>query len=187
MSEARGGETRVSTWAVYVEFDGANADEQACEQLTEQLVPVFPDGGVSVGLERQRGGRLSVQVAVDVPDGLGARAWRRALNDVAEAATRGLRALGRSAEVIDVQVTQWEEFQRRLLQPVVPEMITLSDVARLAGVSQQRMSQVADDNPDFPPVVVPGTTLRVRRAVEAFLAGWERRPGRRSAGRAKQS
>lgn len=169
----------MSIWAVYVEFDDTEADEQTCESLTERLVAVFPDGGVSVGLERHRGGRLSVQVAAAAPDRQGARGWRRALTDVTDAATRALRDLERPTEVVDVQVTRWDEFERRLLQPVVPELITLAEAARLAGVSQQRMSQVAEDNPAFPPVAVLGTTLRVKRAVEAFLAGWERRPGRR--------
>lgn len=169
----------MSIWAVYVEFDDTEADEQTCQSLTERLAEVFPDGGVSVGLERHRGGRLSIQVASAAPDRQGARGWRRALTDVTDAATQALRDLERPTEVVDVQVTRWDEFERRLLQPVVPELITLAEAARLAGVSQQRMSQVADDNPAFPPAAVLGTTLRVKRAVEAFLAGWERRPGRR--------
>lgn len=178
-STVEGRRDSVGAWAVYVEFDDVDADELVCDQLTERLTAAFPDGGVSVGRERHRGGRLSVQVAVDVPDALGARAWRRALNDAVEEATRALRAMNRPTGVVDAQVTRWDEFERRLVQPVVPELITLSEAARLAGVSQQRMSQVAEDNPAFPPVVVAGTTLRVKRAVEGFLASWERRPGRR--------
>lgn len=85
---------------------------------------------------------------------------------------------GSKALVLEVLPTH--EFDRRLDQPQVPELVGYAEIAEILGVSRQRAREMATTIKPFPaPAVVVATgPLFVRLSVESFAKTWERKPGR---------
>lgn len=81
--------------------------------------------------------------------------------------------------ITSVEVIEWNEFERRLDEPTYPEVVGVSELADLAGVSKQRASALAR-GANFP---VPFADLAsgpvwIKPNVMRFLETWERKPGR---------
>jgi len=87
-------------------------------------------------------------------------------------------AAGRKA--IGVEALQTEEFDRRLNEPQIPPLIGQVEMATRLGVSRQRVAQLATERQDFPPEVVRTAAgpLYVEAHFDAWVQGWQRRPGR---------
>ena len=163
----------MATWAARVEFtlDHDLTGEEAIA-ITEALAEVDP--AASVGVEREQG-RASAQFFVT------ARTLRSATEQAVGRTVVALGLAGLAAEPVGVEVLDEATFAERLTRPTIPELVGYAEIAEIAGVSRQRVAQLADEHEDFPPVVLtakPGPQ-RVKAAVEQwFTAKGERRRGR---------
>jgi hypothetical protein len=83
------------------------------------------------------------------------------------------------APVLAVEAQTEAEHERLADAPTLPELVGASEVAGMLGVSRQRVHQLRE-HPSFPvPLVeVAMGPLWDARAVQAFAAEWDRRPGR---------
>lgn len=64
-------------------------------------------------------------------------------------------------------------------QPVLPELVGLTEIATILGVSRQRARELAARD-DFPSPVAQlgGSAVYVKSMIEAFSRYWTRKPGR---------
>lgn len=94
----------------------------------------------------------------------------------AAAETAGI-PLGR---VLEVEVTEWERFERTLEEPNLPDLVSAPEVGEILGVSRQRVHQLIKENRSFPPPLLRlgSGPLWLRATIEAFDRSWTRKPGR---------
>lgn len=80
---------------------------------------------------------------------------------------------------VEVQLQTMAELERQNRLPTLPEMVGVSEVAELLGVTRQRASALAR-SPSFPhPIVeLKSGPIWDRGAVDRFVETWARRPGR---------
>lgn len=81
--------------------------------------------------------------------------------------------------VVAAEILTLEEHDRRLEQPVFPELVGIAEIAELLGVTRQRASAL-QTNPRFPaPIAVLRSGPVWRRGdLTRFEDTWERKPGR---------
>jgi hypothetical protein len=106
----------------------------------------------------------------------------------ADALVDGRRSLERARKaagcppltIVAAEALTVEEADRRLAEPVIPELVGAVEAAEILNVSRQRVHQLAAEHGSFPvPVVVTKTaSLWTRASVEAFNRSWTRKPGR---------
>lgn len=91
------------------------------------------------------------------------------------------------SKALAVEVLPTHEFDRRLDEPQIPELVGYAEIADILGVSRQRAREIATTIKPFPaPAVVVATgPLFVRSSVESFANTWERKPGRPKAATVK--
>jgi hypothetical protein len=113
--------------------------------------------------------RLDVTLTVDAAGP--AQAITKALARIAKAEVRG--------EPVAVEVLTTAEQDRRLAEPVFPELAGVSEIAELLGVSRQRASSVQHLEA-FPAPVAELRSGPVWRKADLtrFAETWERKPGR---------
>lgn len=156
-------EARAERWPVRDERD-------ALEDLLEELPRLGAMGAIAHGkIPETVGARFHVKA--DEPE----EAVPFALRIFRAAAERVGLVLG---EIEFVEAVTDERLQRDLEQP--PDTyLGVSEVARLLGVSKQRVSELRS-RPDFPAPVAELASGPVWRGsqLRRFLEGWPRRPGR---------
>lgn len=151
-------------WQTHVEFVGPITDDDAFDVM-ESLGRY----GASVSVERDHSGgavTLSVEAA--------------SLVEAAGEASRLVSdATPHPITIVGLEVITEEEADRRLGEPVFPEVVSFSEIGQMAGVSRQRARQFSD-NPSFPrPVITTGQgPLYGLHAVERWLENRNTRPGR---------
>jgi Phage integrase, N-terminal SAM-like domain len=164
-------------YSVYVQAAGRPSDPpltlEQLEDLAERLAIASPAVSGSVEPQQERGWSIQLHIAD--------------AHDSQQAHDRALRLVGPAAEelhfppwpVVKVEVTEWERFITELERPNRPELVGVTELADLAGVSRQRASILARRS-GFPEPVAELASGPVweRRQVERFLADWSRRPGR---------
>lgn len=168
-------EGTVSTveYAVSIEVEVSPPSERI-EVLLEDLTDLLEHVGGAVGAT------LAPVPAVDVTLTLAAdrigEAEDLAEHLVAEMLGKvGLQVLGvvrREAMTVQVQ-------DRLLERPLIPELVGVSEVASLLGVSKQRLSELRT-RADFPQpiVMLAAGPVWARPSLNHFIAGWSRKPGR---------
>jgi hypothetical protein len=96
----------------------------------------------------------------------------------------GLRLVIGSASTAGVQVRAtavegltWEAAEARVEEPLVPELVGLTEIAELLSVSKQRASQLAAEHASFPrpAQTIAAGKLWPRSSVEKWASTWERR------------
>lgn len=158
-------------WTARVEW------EQPTDAITEEwavdLVDRLAPFSAAIGTQKESAGpgypeTWSADLTVEA--GTLRQAIAAALQEVEQAT--GHKATG-------IEVLTDHEYERRVMQPTIPELVGYAEIAQLAGVSRQRARQLADII-GFPPAVVETQSgpLRVRDQVERWLATWERKSGR---------
>ena len=81
--------------------------------------------------------------------------------------------------LVHAEVTEWDEFERRLDQPTYPGMIGVSELAELLGVNRQRASAVARSaNFPKPAAELAAGPVWFEPTVRRFVQSWDRKPGR---------
>lgn len=127
--------------------------------------------------------RYTVRLAVSAPEAL--KAVDYALGQVLAAAER---AGMNHWPVVNVEVTEWDEFERRLQQPTYPSLLGVTELAGILGVSRQRASELARSS-SFPApfVELAAGPVWIEDNVRHFCETWERRPGRPKTKRDEES
>ncbi len=102
------------------------------------------------------------------------------LSRVLERAARLISATGIAAWPDGVRIRSAAQVDAELAEPTIPDLLAAADVAEVIGTSRQRVHQLARENPQFPaPIAEPATgPLWDRRAIDTFVRGWTRKPGR---------
>jgi hypothetical protein len=119
-------------------------------------------------------GRYSAQLAVDA-------------DSPVDAAATGIGAVQEAAKlaelpewpVVEVEIIEWAEFERRLEQPTHPDIIGVAELADMLEVTKQRASELARQQ-SFPRpfVLLASGPVWLEPTVRRFVNEWERRPGR---------
>lgn len=166
----------ISEWIVEIEAGGEerpfpNDVDEKVEGLLEELASFDP---VVTGSPEVGPGRYGASLTV-------------AATDPAEAVTAASAAFSSAAKAIGLpnwpivrcEVLSGAEFERRLEEPTLPQLIGVQELATLLDVTKQRASELARAS-HFPS---PVTTLAsgpiwLEPVVREFVAEWRRRPGR---------
>jgi hypothetical protein len=157
-------------WTVEVTFFlRAPLREEQMDTLSDEL------DGLDWTIAQLPDGYLSIFGDSDGKQSLNAASW------VVEISQRALHNVNIEGvlERIAVSSERWRE--KEILEPSLPELLATRDIGKMLGVSRQRVSQLYREHPQFPaPVVHTGAgPLWTRSAVDWFVSGWDRRPGRR--------
>ncbi len=145
------------------------------EDQTEYLYTKLAEFDPAVGQDER--GNIDLNLAV------AANTLAEAIDSATDASEKAARDAGvADISVIEVEAMTWEEFERRLEMPPVPELWSVSEAAQYLGVSNQRINQLAAAYPEALPAVVK---LAGERGPRIWLADtWrrfadnERRTGR---------
>lgn len=170
----------VNTWSVLVTRTG----DEALLPRSEDTVQPFSDlaeflGEYGAAVSHARG-RYSVRLALEAPSA--ELAVSEAMKIVG---TFGEKAGLPSWPFVDVRATAWPEFERSLDAPTFPNVLGVSELAQLLGVSRQRVSELARRS-HFPKpfAELAAGPIWLEPTIRRFVSEWERRPGRpRSAAR----
>lgn len=92
--------------------------------------------------------------------------------------------LTHTVDITGVEVRSEEEMDKYLDSMEFPELVGLTEIAEMAGVSRQRANTLVKQQTfPVPIVTVAAGQFRLKAAVENWLSTWERKPGRRTGGR----
>jgi hypothetical protein len=155
----------MTEWTVTVDW-------RANDPLTDdQLFDVAAIGGAASG--RTGDHDIATILTVDASDipGAAAAALEQLLDLV-------------PGDPVSVEVTTTAEADRRLDEPAFPELVGISEIADLLGVTRQRASALQTSSGFPAPVAVLRSGPVWRRGdLATFTDAWTRRPGRPSKGR----
>jgi hypothetical protein len=154
-------------WSLHVELHNASTPDTVLDALHAGLTAYHASVGIAPN------DRVSVQMTVD------AATARQALDAALKAVTAAARAARASTTVLGVELMTEDEFDRRLAEPPIPELVGMSEVGDLLGVTRQRAGQLTERD-DFPPAVarLKSGPVFVAEQVRAFDARWDRTEGR---------
>lgn len=107
------------------------------------------------------------------------------VRQAADAAVRAARtahnqAIGSAPEVTALRVITAEDHEREISRPHPMSLVGNAEIARILNVSRQRVDQLARENEAFPDPVarLAAGPVYTRGSIDAFDAGWQRKPGR---------
>lgn len=162
-----------TNWLVSMTFvPGLTVDEKQLDALSDRFDEL--DWSVALGPDS------SVSVTAFLDDD----PWTEHLPSVIRIAQHVLADVGVAAEMVKIEAMTEEQRDEEATRPQLPDLVAATDVAKILGVSRQRVNQLHHDHRDFPqPVVSTGAgSLWTRYAIERFRVSWDRRPGRRDSG-----
>jgi hypothetical protein len=168
---AHEGGAAVNEWTVTVgAATGEHLDELTLVALAERAEQW--DGTVGARGGAGSGFILISDVTTSDPIDAGAEAVDRA-HQLAGSA-------GLEVRIVQIEVKTPELAELDAQRPDTPELLAATDVARLLGVSRQRVHQLHSERGDFPaPYARLGSgPIWTRPAIEAFGRSWTRKPGR---------
>lgn len=114
---------------------------------TERLYDSLSNLHVAVGQDKNS--HLEVQLTIT------GAALLDTLVEAGRTVTDALNKVGlQNPEIIEVEGMPWDEFDRRLDEPQVPELWSVTEAAQHLGVSNQRINQLVIAYPDALPAVV---------------------------------
>lgn len=156
------------------DVEGAELDklQERFAQLVEKLAEHAAAGGIDAD-------GWDLLVTLDIPQLPGAP--QLAVEKAATVILGTARAVGLPHwRVVSVSATESELDWMRSDATSFPDVVGAQEVLEILGVSKQRLSQLrqADRFPE-PMVELGATPVWLRSAIEVFIEGWDRRPGRR--------
>lgn len=147
-------------WTVSVAWDASVA-------VTDDLLgSVAEIGGVAIGEPGRRRVETTLTIEADGP---------------AEAVAAAVATVGAviPGTVARTEVMTTEEHDHRLAEPAFPELVGITEIAEMLGVSRQRASALQALQTFPAPVAVLASGPIFRRAdLSRFESAWDRRPGR---------
>lgn len=166
----------IRRWEVLVE--GAPAGDEASD---ENIVALVASLKLIGGAAAKRGNTVAATVPVEAESARAAAgvAESLVLLHARQAGLRAFRAL--RLEAVDTASSLLST------EAETGEILGSAEVARLLGVSRQRVQQLrAEGRFPAPLLELSATPVWLRRSVETFITSWSRRPGR-PPGRATRS
>lgn len=166
----------MTAWSVLIEATGGR---KPAARAIDLFIDAMLDHSGSVTIPQDRNGysaRLSVDAST--PEVATARALTLFRGSAGEA---GLP----DAPIVRVEALTEAELDRELAKPAFPELVGVTEIAALLGVTRQRASEV-QNRAGFPSPVArlksgPVWTLA---SISRFVETWERRAGRPAAPKA---
>lgn len=159
-------------WDVTLDLD-VDAD-QPLEEIADDLVGLLSgtEGVVSIA-----GSILAVAISIDAADAN--RAVARATERIRDAfATLRLPSSAR-ARIVGVAAKRADLVAAELDRPTFPEIVGVAEVAELLGVSKQRITELRTSGRLPSPIAdLRAGPVWPKAAIERWLEGWERKPGR---------
>lgn len=133
------------------------------------------DGFAIVAVDPEAGTRIEQTVTAISLD----NALNRAISLTGEALI-GLGLIDPTNDPVSVTVTDADWHTAQAVTPGMPGTAQITDIANILGVSHQRASQLAADDPNFPAPINPDGRTRLwdEAAVKAYAAARRTRPGR---------
>lgn len=157
----------MTDWHVTVEYDKAITEDQAEAIVARGDYP-------TVTVDRDRG-RTAISFGVT------ASTVRQAM-DAAARTARDLTAGTDAGAAVKLRILTEADLADELERPTIPPLVDSTGAREiLGGITQQRLSELAQTHPDFPEPIerfAGGRAVWVRAAVEGFAKRWDRRPGR---------
>lgn len=165
-------------WSVAVEVAGEvvfnEVEDEELEGLIDHLQPYHPTVFGTAEEPSDGLGRYGVRLAIEShsPDA----AVSEAITLLAKA------ALGTGLPewpVVRVEAIEWGEFERQLEHPTYPNLLGVSELAGLLGVSRQRASELAHSTHfPRPTAELASGPVWFETNVQRFVQDWRREPGR---------
>lgn len=145
-------------------------DETLHDQVSD-LMELLSDYGAAVSYSSYR---YTVRLAVEA-------------SSAGTAVSEALGTVQRYAEeaglpswpFVKVEATEWSAFERELETPTFPNVLGVSELSQLLGVSRQRASELARSR-HFPKpfAALAAGPVWLEPSISRFVREWERRPGR---------
>lgn len=158
-------------WTVKIEAAGDLAAEQVDLDRIDALRAALVDHSAAASTANRRYG-----IQLDIDATTAERAAEAALKAFRLAAERsGLPVW----PVVRVDVMTVEDQEAALGEPTFPDLVGVTEAARLLRVSRQRLDQLRGSS-DFPKPIVrlAAGPVWLRSSIEGFDRRWDRRPGR---------
>lgn len=165
----------MDTWNVAVTRAGGeplmDANDETVQEQISDLMDLLSDYSVAISFGPDR---YSVRLALEATSS--EAALSEALGMVQTYAEKaGLP----SWPFVRVQATEWSEFEREVEAPTFPNVLGVSELSQLLGVSRQRASELARSS-HFPRpfAELAAGPIWLEPTISRFVREWERRPGR---------
>jgi len=87
--------------------------------------------------------------------------------------------MGHEAELVGLDVSRQADFEDELLNPTMPELVGVTEIAEALGVSKQRVSELSQQDVFPRPVSrLAAGAVWLASSVRRFQEVWPRKPGR---------
>lgn len=166
-------------WSVLIETKATDETVNAeIDAALDELAALLADAAPAVGGDK-RGWSIRLSVATDDAPWNAADATNAALGRVIEMADKA--GLPRWP-VVRLEATEESTLDAELQTPNFPDVLGTTEVCKALNVSRQRLHELRTTGRFPAPMVeLAATPLWLRTTVDAFLKGWERKPGRPAA------
>lgn len=154
-------------WYITVTFTTETPmDSEAGFDILDALAEHHASAAVSTG-----GG--SISLTVSAPDAVQAAAL------IPETLAKAQPITG-AVTVVSLEILSEDAFQASLDEPEIPELVGLTEIAEMAGVSRQRANAIVkQDSFPAPVLTLAAGQFRTRAAVQNWVENWTRKPGRK--------
>ena len=137
------------------------------ESIADELMSAFSSWSPAVSLDDKS---ITVALTVEAPS------LKEALEDGFE---RLSSFSGREIEPIAARVSRQADFEAALLEPRIPQLMGVAEIAERLGVSKQRVSELArGQNFPRPVIALAAGPVWLASSIEGFVASWPRKAGR---------
>lgn len=91
-----------------------------------------------------------------------------------------VQAITGAVTITSLEIYSEDAFQKRLEEPGIPDLVGLTEIAEMAGVSRQRANAIVKQEGFPTPVLtLAAGQFRTRAAVQNWINNWTRKPGRK--------
>lgn len=139
------------------------AEDSQLLELTEHLTSF----GVSASVAPDNLARITISLAVQANDHLAAATQATTLQSTGPLT---------DAQITTLTVRTEQDMEDYLNSPSIPELVGLTDIAGMAGISRQRVRDLSIKDPAFPPVAVNTGTMSLYLKASAEHWAADRHP-----------
>lgn len=164
---AKEGSPQPLDWYITITFTTATPmNSEAGFDILDALAEHHPSAALAAN-----GG--SISLTVSAPDGVQAAALIPQILAKAQPITG-------ATTVVSLEILSEDAFQASLDEPEIPDLVGLTEIAEMAGVSRQRANAIVkQDSFPAPVLTLAAGQFRTRAAVQNWVENWTRKPGRK--------
>ncbi len=165
-------------WSVAVEVAGKvvfnEVKDEELDKLVDHLLPHHPSVSGTAEEPTDELGRYGVRLVVKAPSP------DKAVSEAISLLTKASMDVGLPEwPVVRVEAIEWGEFERELERPTYPDLLGVSELAELLGVSRHRASELARTTHfPRPTAELASGPVWFETNVQRFVQDWKREPGR---------